>query len=89
VAVLQDRGQEGAAEEHEGVFVVARGDTAPLLQSTEPAFDGVALGVAGRIETGWTASARAPAGPVFALVRAFRNGVPDPSTPQLAASGAV
>ena len=34
------------AAEDEGVLVVARGDTAPLLQLAKSAFDGVALGVA-------------------------------------------
>ena len=68
MAVLQDCSQEGAAEVHEGVFVVAGGDTAPLLQPAESALDGVALGIVCRVEAGWAATARTLAGSVFALV---------------------
>jgi hypothetical protein len=49
--VEDDRGEGDAAEVAEGVFVVAGGDAAPLLQACEAAFGGVAS------TNGWRTSA--------------------------------
>src|SRR5215212_5574297 len=73
----------------EGVLVVAGGDSSPLLQPPESAFDGVALGVAGGVETGWAAAFGSSTSPVFALVGAFWDGVGHPSATQLVAGRGV
>jgi hypothetical protein len=49
-------GQEYAAEEGQGVFVVAGGYSAPLLEPVEAAFNGVALLVDCGVERGWAAT---------------------------------
>jgi hypothetical protein len=50
----QGDGQSDAAEEGESVFVVAGRDAAPLLEAEVAAFDGVAFGVGGLVESGWS-----------------------------------
>jgi hypothetical protein len=46
-AVVGDhRGEEYAAEEGQGVLVVAGGDAAPVLEAVEAALDGVAVAAA-------------------------------------------
>jgi len=87
--VDDDRGQGDAAEVGQGVFVVAGGDAAPLLEPVEAAFDGVAVAVGLGVEGGW-----APAGGAFALavgdlVAAFGDGVLDPSFPQVGSRAGV
>src|SRR5215207_3370224 len=50
LAVLQDRSEEQAAEEGQGVLVVTGGDPTPLLEPPEATFDGVALSVGAGVE---------------------------------------
>jgi len=83
-AVVDDDGGQGdAAEVGQGVFVVAGGDAAPLIEPVEAAFDGVAVAVGLGVEGWW-----APAGGAFVLavgdlVAAFGDGVLDLALAQL------
>ncbi|SDY91307.1 hypothetical protein SAMN05661080_04996, partial [Modestobacter sp. DSM 44400] len=83
-AVMDDHAaEEDTAEVGGGVFVVAGGDSAPLLEPAEPAFDGVAvlveLGIAGR----WSPTGRALGLAACDLVAAFGNRVSDLLRPQV------
>jgi len=52
--VVEDNGgEDDASELGDGVFVVAAGDAAPLLQAGEAAFDGVAFFVQVGVEVWW------------------------------------
>jgi len=83
------RGEQDSASVGAGVFVVAGGDAAPLLEPAEATLDGVAPLVEFGVER-W----RAPASgslvfPSFDLVGAFGNGVADAAAAQLAAGGGM
>ena len=67
-------GQEDSAAEGERIFVVAAGDSAPLLQAGVSAFDGVAVAVDERVKRRWTSAGRAFLLAAADLIRAFGDG---------------
>ena len=71
-------GQEDSAAGGERVFVVAGGDSAPLLQAGVSAFDGVAVAVDERVERRWTSTGRAFLLAAADLIRALGDGGPRP-----------
>jgi hypothetical protein len=75
--VNDDRGEGDAAEVSQGVFVVAGGDSSPLLESAEPALDGVAVAVELGIERRWAAASRALGLAPGDLVGLLGDGVSD------------
>lgn len=72
----------------DGELVVARCDASGLLQQADPAFDPVSLLVHLAVESGRSASRRAPVEAVFGLVTLLRDGVRDLSATQVVADGA-
>ena len=82
-------GEEYAAEEAQCVFVVAGGDSAPLLEPAEAAFNGVALLVNFGVERWWAAACRAFGLAVGNLVVALGNGVADPAPAQRGTGGGI
>ena len=82
-------GQQDPAEEDESVLVVAGGDTAPLLQPPESAFDGVPLGVAGWVEAGWASAFGSPDWRGIRAGQSVLGWCGDPSAAQLAAGRGV
>jgi hypothetical protein len=86
--VDHDGGQGDAAEAGQGVLVIAGGDSAPLLDAVETAFDGVAVAVELRIECRSADTCGPLALVVRDLVAAFGDSVLDLQRAQLF-SGAV
>jgi len=84
-----DRGNIDGSAEHVVTFVVTGGEGAVPLEFVDGAFDDVAQLVALGVELRCSPALVAPAEPVAALVGRFRDGCPDPASPQVRADGAA
>lgn len=82
-AVLDDGGEGDAAPVGGGVFVVSGGDSAPLFESAEAAFDDVAISVSLTRKVWWPSAAAASVFSVLDLIGSFGDGAADPPPSQI------